>query len=202
MSVFKRKPQYYILYILNLIMGKLYTFRNIVLLKYWGVELGKDVSFFGNVKVLNMNRISIGNRVRIISGYSNMVGGECKTAFYTGQQGAIRIGNDVGISNATLISQSEIWIEDKVFIGGGCKIYDNDFHALQADARLNRPLEIPTKPVKICKGAFVGGHSIILKGVIIGEYAVVGAGSLVVKDIPAGEVWGGSPAKKLKNVGN
>ena len=198
----KRKPQYYIFIIWNMIIGKFHTIRNLLLLNYWGVKTGNSISLFGSIKVLNMNVIVIGDRVRVLSGYSNMVGGECKTAFYTGQQGKIIIGNDVGISNATLISQCEICIDDKVFIGGGCKIYDNDFHAIQPEARFNRPLEIPAKPIRICKGAFIGGHSIILKGVTIGEFAVVGAGSVVVKDIPAGEVWGGSPAKKLKNVGD
>ena len=57
-----------------------------------------------------------------------------------------------------------------------------------------------TKPVEIREGAFVGAHCIILKGVTIGKEAIVGAGSVVTKSIPDGEIWGGNPAKFIRKI--
>ena len=69
------------------------------------------------------------------------------------------------------------------------------------DTRVYRPYEdIRSKPVKICKGAFIGAGSYILKGVTIGEKSIVGAGSVVTKDIPSGEIWAGNPAKFIRKV--
>jgi acetyltransferase-like isoleucine patch superfamily enzyme len=57
---------------------------------------------------------------------------------------------------------------------------------------------IKKAPVHIKKGAFVGAHCLILKGVTIGENSIVGAGSVVTKDIPDHEIWGGNPARLLR----
>jgi acetyltransferase-like isoleucine patch superfamily enzyme len=54
--------------------------------------------------------------------------------------------------------------------------------------------------VRIEKGVFIGADCIILKGVTIGEYSVVAAGSVVAKIVPPGEIWGGNPAKFIKKV--
>jgi acetyltransferase-like isoleucine patch superfamily enzyme len=147
-----------------------------------------------------MNSIIIGDNTRFNSGYSNYVGGEGRTALQTGEKGKIVIGANVGISNATIVCQTSITIEDYVFIGGGVKLYDNDFHSTNFYERINHPTFIPSAPIHIKKGAFIGGHSIILKGVTIGEYAVIGAGSIVTKNIPSKELWAGVPAKKLKDL--
>ena len=57
-----------------------------------------------------------------------------------------------------------------------------------------------TIPVVIKDGAFIGAHCIILKGVSIGEKSVVGAGSVVTKSIPDGEIWAGNPAKFIRRI--
>jgi acetyltransferase-like isoleucine patch superfamily enzyme len=57
-----------------------------------------------------------------------------------------------------------------------------------------------TKPVVIRDGAFIGAHTIVLKGVTIGERSVVGAGSVVTKDIPDGEIWAGNPARFIRKL--
>lgn len=61
---------------------------------------------------------------------------------------------------------------------------------------------IVTKPVKICKGAFVGINSTILPGITIGEHAIVGANSVVTRDVPAYTTVAGSPAKVIKKHGD
>lgn len=104
--------------------------------------------------------------------------------------------------SATNINCSEsIVIGNYVMIGAGCLITDSNHHSL--DWRI-RNLEVDTdkksSPVIIEDYVFVGARSIILKGVRVGARSVIAAGSVVVKDIPADELWGGNPAKFIKNI--
>ena len=107
----------------------------------------------------------------------------------------------MGISHAILCAREEIVIEDNVLIGGGVKIYDNDFHSLEYTNRMERPdKHIRRSKVRIKEGAFIGAHSIILKGVEIGKHSIVGAGSVVSKNVPDGEIWAGNPARFVKKI--
>ena len=196
----KRKWQYYLYRILLLLITPFSNFINLCYLKYWGVNVGHKVQVFGRLNILNMNNITIGDGTRIISGKRNLVGHYQQTSLQTGQEGTITIGENCGISNAVIISQNAITIDEQVYIGGGCCLYDNDFHSVDFNERINNPTVIPSSPIHICRGAFIGGHSIILKGVTIGEYAVIAAGSVVTKNVAPSEIWGGVPAKRLKNV--
>ena len=195
-----RKLQYYLYKISIISKHPIEQFFMFLLSNYWGVNLGNRVKFLGFTKILNMNKITIGDNTRIISGKRNLVGYWIKTCFETGQNGNIIIGKNVGLSNCVLISQSEINIGNDVYIGGGTCIYDNDFHSINRSERLNNPKIIPTKKIKINNGVFIGGHCIVLKGVTIGENSIVAAGSVVASNIPSNEVWGGVPAKKIKNL--
>ena len=111
------------------------------------------------------------------------------------------IGSNVGISNSTIVCYENIKIEDNVLVGADVKIYDTDFHSLNVDKRGNGEKDIPVcKPILIKRGAFIGAHSIILKGVSIGENSIVGAGSVVTKHIPNNEIWAGNPAKFIRKI--
>jgi acetyltransferase-like isoleucine patch superfamily enzyme len=111
------------------------------------------------------------------------------------------LGNDVGVSNSVFYAWKSIILEDEVMIGGGCQIYDTDFHSiLYEDRILKGDKKVKTAPVLIKKGAFIGASSIILKGVTIGERSVVAAGSVVTKSIPSDEVWGGNPARFIRKL--
>ena len=119
---------------------------------------------------------------------------------YTGPQGAIEIHSGCKLSNSTLVSFSGIRVLPETFVGGGCDIYDTDFHPIQAKDRLNPLIAAATSPITIGPRAFFGAHCIILKGVHIGEGALVAAGSVVTKSIPAYELWGGIPAKFIRRI--
>lgn len=177
------------------------TFWNFFLFKYYNVIIGKNFRCDGRMIIQGRGEYSIGNDVHIISKeLLNPVGGG-KTVLQTLDGGKISIGNNVGISHAILCAREKIIIEDNVLIGGGTKIYDNDFHSLEYLYRMQNPdRHIRKGQVKIKEGAFIGAHSIILKGVEIGEHSIVGAGSVVSCNIPNHEIWAGNPAEFIRKI--
>ena len=108
------------------------------------------------------------------------------------------IENDVKIgNNVTIKCGVQVWdgieLEDNVMIGSNVTFTNDLFpRAKNPDWKLLR--------TKVCKGATVGAGSVILPGITIGERAFIAAGSVVTKDVPAGELWMGSPAKFYKKV--
>jgi len=174
---------------------------NRLLLKYYRVAVGSKFVCDGKLVIQGKGTYKVGENVHIISKeLLNPVGGN-RTVLQTLNQGAITIGNNVGISHAILCARECICIEDNVLIGGGVKMYDNDFHPLNYENRINNRDElIMSAPITIREGAFIGAHSIILKGVTIGRHSIVGAGSVVTTNIADGEVWAGNPAKYIKKI--
>ena len=124
------------------------------------------------------------------------------SAFEESEITSIEIGDNVGISQATLISHCSIKIGNNVKIGGGGCVFTSDFHSLDPIIRAGGEDQANKKcaPVVLCDNVFIGAHSIILKGVTIGENSIVGAGSVVTKSIPANQMWGGNPAKFIRNL--
>ena len=120
------------------------------------------------------------------------------------ENGNITIGDNVGISQSTLIAKgANIIIGNNVKLGGGVKIYTTDFHSLNFELRRNWEIEkhhCQCKSVIIEDDCFIGAGSIILKGITVGARSIVGAGSVVTKSIPSGEIWGGNPAKFIKKI--
>lgn len=111
------------------------------------------------------------------------------------------VGDRVGLSNSTIVCLQAVTIGDHSLIGGDTRIYDTDFHSLDPEMRA-RPGNpgARTAPVTIAARSFIGGHSTLLKGSTIGESAVVGAGSVVRGDVPAGQVWSGNPASFVRDL--
>ena len=157
-----------------------------------------------NIKgVLNINydtNIFISKGVCINSSpLYNPIGGDKVCTFVTKNNGSIHIGEDSGLSNCTIVSHDLIKLGKRVKIGGGVKIYDTDFHSLDCLNRAEQSSDIPkTAPVIIQDDVFIGTNSIILKGVNIGRGAIVGAASVVTKNIYPFEIWAGNPAKFIR----
>ena len=107
------------------------------------------------------------------------------------------IGNNVGISGSTINATTTIIIGDDTRIGSGCLISDTDSHELTSSERNNKTNKIGKAPICIGKGVFIAARCIILKGVTIGDGAVVGAGSVVTKDVPANTIVAGNPARVI-----
>jgi acetyltransferase-like isoleucine patch superfamily enzyme len=132
-----------------------------------------------------------------------------RTALSTEANGIISIGEDCYFANAALVCSERISIGSRVFIAGGVSIADSDFHPLDPAMRLadtialspagnskNRPL-LQAKPVVIEDDVWIGVNAAILKGVRIGEGAVIQPGAMVTEDVPAGATVAGNPAKPV-----
>lgn len=124
------------------------------------------------------------------------------TSKYTGG-GVLEIGDNSGISNTAITVAEKVTIGNNVLIGSGCKIYDYDFHPIEPEYRYGISADFHRsrrKPIVIKDGAFIGGHSIILKGSVIGKDSIIGAGSVVSGNIPDGEIWAGNPAQFIRKI--
>ena len=177
-----------------------FTFTCRVYLAMWGARVGGGVRVFGLIRVRNFGSLKVGKNVEMRSGFSNAVGGDRKFSMWIAPQGAIEIGDGCKLSNSTLVSFSSIKILSDTFIGGGCDIYDTDFHPLRPEDRRDPSIPGKHSPIAIGPRAFVGAHCLILKGVHIGEGAVVAAGSVVTKSVPPFEIWGGRPARFIRKI--
>lgn len=133
--------------------------------------------------------------------------------------GQIVIGNNCYLGTCRLICSSKIELEDYVTIAWGVVIYDSDSHSLNPEERHldfqmytanvrkgcgvvdgKRWEVVKTNPIKICRDAWIGMNATILKGVTVGEGAVVGACSVVTRDVEPYTVVAGNPAVVIKRI--
>lgn len=173
-----------------------FFFKNKVLFK-------RSFNIRGQIYFLNLGEIVIGENFTANSGEEfNLIGGDTILRLITfTKQAKIILGDNIGISNSTLVAWNSITIENNVLIGGGVKIWDTDFHSLDPTIRVNTTSfqnDVNTRPVLIKENAFIGALSIILKGVTIGRNSIIGAGSVVTKDIPDNVIAAGNPCKVIK----
>ena len=96
-----------------------------------------------------------------------------------------------------ILDGNKVTFGDNVFIGPNCAFYTAG-HPLDAETR-NKGLEY-AKPIKIGNNVWFGGNVIVLPGVEIGDNSVIGAGSVVTRNIPANVVAVGNPCKLIKNI--
>ncbi|MFT8351714.1 acyltransferase [Clostridium saccharoperbutylacetonicum] len=150
------------------------------------------------------------------------IGKECyieNNFIFEKQSGLIKVGDRCSIGRSNITSINEIEIGNDVIISYGCTIYDHDSHSVYWEERMNDVRNIiadinsgvnfiknkdwknvKAKKVKICDKVWIGFNSTILKGVTIGEGAVVGANSVVTKEVEPYTVVAGNPAKVVKRL--
>ncbi len=133
--------------------------------------------------------------------FANIIGSGSFSSIMISKDAKLTIGDDVGFSNSTICCREEISIGDHTIIGGNCKIWDTDFHPTSIEQRtIDINSNAKTSPIHIGKHVFIGADSTIMKGVNIGDFSVVGAGSVVRTNIPGKEVWAGNPAVFIKKL--
>lgn len=173
-------------------------------------NIGRNKNIIAGRNVAFKSEAEIGlNHGRLVIGDNTVIAAKIMTFAHGGN---ITIGQDCYIGVQTRIwSGTEIEIGDRVLISHNCNIFDSTTHPIDKQIRAEHEKEVlstgfpkelyPTineAPVRIGSDVWVGCNSIILKGVTIGEGAIVSAGSIVTKDVPANVMVGGNPARVLK----
>jgi acetyltransferase-like isoleucine patch superfamily enzyme len=147
------------------------------------VKLGRDVQIYDFV---NLYGCEIGDETRI-------------GAFVEIQRGA-RVGRSVKVSSHTFICEG-VEIEDDVFVGHGVTFINDRYpRAVKPGGGLQTKEDWTVVPTIVRRGASIGSGVTILCGVEIGEAAIVGAGSVVTRDVPPGTIVAGNPARVLRRV--
>jgi galactoside O-acetyltransferase len=180
--------------------------RNIKQMKF--IKKGKN----SNIEQLQLNLRSTEDKIYLTIGEDCVIAGTINL-----QRGQMKIGDRVMINEGTTFYCTDnITIGNDVMFSWGCTIVDSNMHSTDSRERLKDTATAREKienhtmgqdmnwsvikcaPIVIKDKAWIGFHSIIMKGVTIGEGAIVGAGSVVVKDVPDYAVVGGNPAQIIK----
>ncbi len=147
--------------------------------------------------------VKLGKDVRLshfINLYGCEIGDETKIGAFVEIQKNARVGRRCKISSHTFICEG-VDIEDNVFIGHGVTFINDTYpRATTAEGGLQTEADWQVEKTRICRGASIGSGSTILANVAVGENAIVGAGSVVTKDVPANAIVAGNPAKFLRFV--
>ena len=115
-------------------------------------------------------------------------------------EASIRIGSGCGFTGTTLVAAVGIQIGDRVQVGANASIVDTDFHPLHPVDRESDFNAGRSAPIYIKDDVFIGMDSLVLKGVTIEEGSVVGAGSVVTRDVPSFTIVAGNPAREVGSV--
>lgn len=146
--------------------------------------------------------ITLGQRAELRSTVrSNPLGAMHPCILSTRRAGAVlQIGDDFGMTGGAIVCEQRITIGDRVWVGANTTILDTDFHPLEPTRRAAAPLDGATAPIVIEDDVFIGMGCLILKGVTLGTGAVIGAGSVVTRDVAPHSVVGGNPARYLRSI--
>lgn len=180
----------------------------VVRLLFWssGIAWGRGWKIYG-VPIIQKDRRStlvIGVRLQLrSSARSNPLAPNRPVVLSTiSAQARLEIGDDVGITGGSVVCEKSICIGNRVSVGANSLIVDTDFHPLDPDQRRGLSSGGLTAPIVIEDDVFIGTQAIILKGVTIGRGSVIGAGSVVTRDVPPGMIVAGNPAQVVKSVGH
>ena len=147
--------------------------------------------------------VKLGNNVKIhghVNLYGCSIGDNTKIGTFVEVQKQATIGKNCKISSHTFICEGVV-IEDNVFIGHNVT-FTNDLYprATNEDGHLQTEQDWTCIPTLVKKGASIGSSATLLCGITIGENAIVGAGSMVTKDVPPDTIVAGNPAKIIKKL--
>jgi UDP-2-acetamido-3-amino-2,3-dideoxy-glucuronate N-acetyltransferase len=143
--------------------------------------------------------VVLGRDVKIhafVNLYGCTIGDDSKIGTFVEIQKNAHVGRNVKISSHTFICEG-VTIQDDVFIGHNVSFINDKYPRATAAGKLQTEADWQVVPTVVKRGASVGTGSTILCGITIGENAVVGAGSVVTRDVPANSVVAGNPARIL-----
>ncbi len=147
------------------------------------VRLGKDVKIYGFVNL-----------------YGCEIGDESKIGTFVEIQRGAKIGRRVKISSHSFICEG-VSIEDEVFIGHGVMFINDRYpRSTTEEGSVQTDADWKMEETVVKRRASIGSNATILCGVTVGENAIVGAGSVVTRDVPAGAIVAGNPARFIRWV--
>ena len=183
-----------------------YVHFNRLYFKACGAHIGKNFKIFNSVYLFMYDRsyLSIGDNFLLQGGEGfNILSRNIKAGLKINKGASLIIGDNVGISSTCIWALKSIIIGNNVKIGADCILLDSDCHRLnyldrrsENDDRVNKK----DKEIVIEDDVLIGARCIILKGVHIGARSVIGAGSVVAKDIPSDCIAAGNPCKVIKRL--
>lgn len=156
--------------------------------------------------IISPNRITLKNNCSVTVNEDSQVDG---SIFFDRENAKVSIGKRSFV-NAMIVSAERIEIGDDVMIAWGTTIVDHNSHSSSFSKRSEDVINwmqgkkdwsyVKISPIKIYDKVWIGFNSIVLKGVTIGEGAVVGAGSVVTKDVPPWTIVAGNPARIIREI--
>ncbi|MFZ5502753.1 MAG: acyltransferase [Pseudomonadota bacterium] len=163
--------------------------------------------YIGEGSKVNFLRVVGKEKVTLEVGSLTIIEG---SIFYDRSGAQVLIGDRTFIGISSIVCAEKIEIGNDVLISWGCTIVDHNSHATDWTSRKNDVVawgqgkkdwsSVTIKPVKISDRVWIGLNAIILKGVTIGEGAIVGAGSVVTKDVPPYTIVAGNPARIIREI--
>jgi acetyltransferase-like isoleucine patch superfamily enzyme len=146
------------------------------------VKLGKGVRIYGFVNL-----------------YGCEIGDDVKIGSFVEIQKGVRVGNRCKISSHTFVCEG-VTLEDEVFVGHNVTFINDRYpRATTGDGALQTEADWECLPTVVKRGASIGSGATLLCGITVGEHAIVGAGSVVTKDVPPGAVVAGNPARVMRS---
>ena len=170
-----------------------------------GIEHGKHVKVFNSCPELRISRFAKKIKFDDYVCFNNYFNTSwySKTRIVVTKDATFIMGKHSGMNGCLVYCSKSITIGNNVDIGGGTRIYDTNFHSLNYIDRRNGnddKKNAISAPIIIEDDVFIGTNCIIGKGITIGARSIIAAGSVVVKNIPPDELWGGNPAKFIKKI--
>ena len=147
--------------------------------------------------------VKLGKNVKIyafVNLYGCEIGDDTKVGTFVEIQKGAKIGKRVKVSSHSFICEG-VTIEDEVFIGHGVMFINDKYPRATTDSgQLQTEQDWICTPTLVKRGASIGSNATILCGVNIGESAIVGAGSVVTRDVPDGTIVAGNPARIIRKI--
>lgn len=188
------------------VKNKLSCYKNRIKLSLFGFKYGENCIVHGHLglRLASDSIVEIGDNFYLSSGnHINPLAKNIQGHICVNEGAKLVIGNNVGMSSPVLWAHKSITIGNNVKFGANVTIMDSDAHSMNYIHRRELLVDMAHKAdaeVVIEDDVFIGMNTIVLKGVTIGTRSVIGAGSVVVKSIPADCIAVGNPAKVIKRL--
>lgn len=181
-----------------------YKHFNRLMFKSAGAQIGNKFKVYNRVylKLYRGGKLTIGDNFTMFSGESiNPISRNHKACLFINNNGQLYVGNNVGMSSPCIWCNEYIRIGDNVKLGADVIVLDTDCHSLNYLNRRYKDKDQSNtcnKPIIIDDDVMIGANTIILKGVNIGARSIIGAGSVITKDIPSDCIACGNPCRIIR----